>query len=161
VIRIERVSRERGGASVSAEENKRISRRLAEEGFAQGNVDVIDEVVAENFVNHDPGAPPDLPPGREGVKVLATLYRSAFPDTQFTIEDIVAEGDKVVTRWKARGTHQGDFAGLPATGKQATVTGITIDRVEGGKIVESWNEYNQLGLLQQLGVVPEQAATQA
>ena len=146
---------------MSAEENKRISRRVAEEGFSQGNVDVFDELVAENFVNHDTAAPPDLPPGREGLKALARLYRSAFPDTQLTIEDQIAEGDRVVSRYTARGTHEGDFAGLPATGKQVTATGITIDRIEGGKIVESWNEFNQFGLLQQLGAVPEQAPTQA
>ncbi len=146
---------------MSAEENKRISIRLAEEAFSQGNLDVVDEIVADNYVNHDPAAPPDLPPGREGVKALASFYRSAFPDAQLTIEDAIAEGDTVVTRWTGRGTHQGDFAGIPATGKQVTITGITIDRIEGGKIVESWNEYNQLGLLQQLGAIPEQAPTQA
>jgi steroid delta-isomerase-like uncharacterized protein len=143
------------------EANKRISRRVAEEGFSQGNVDVFDEIVAENFVNHDPGVPPELPPGREGLKALARLYKGAFPDTQLTVEDQIAEGDRVVSRYSVRGTHEGDFAGLPATGKQVTVTGITIDRIEGGKIVESWNEFNQLGLLQQLGLVPEQAPAQA
>jgi steroid delta-isomerase-like uncharacterized protein len=146
---------------MSAEENKRISRRVAEEGFSQGRMEVIDELVAENFVNHDPGAPPDLPPGREGLKALAGFYRSAFPDAQLTIEDLIAEGDKVVSRYTARGTHQGDFAGIPATGRQITATGITIDRIEGGKIVESWNEFNQFGLLQQLGAIPEQAPAQA
>jgi steroid delta-isomerase-like uncharacterized protein len=146
---------------MSAEENKRISRRVADEGFSQGNVDVFDELVAENFVNHDPAVPPDLPPGREGLKALARFYRSAFPDTQLTVEDQIAEGDRVVSRYTVRGTHQGEFAGVPPTGKQVTVTGITIDRIEGGQIVESWNEFSQLGLLQQLGVVPEQAATQA
>jgi steroid delta-isomerase-like uncharacterized protein len=144
-----------------AEENKRISWRVADEGFSKGNVDAFDELVAEDFVNHDPAVPPDLPPGREGLKALARFYRSAFPDTQLTIEDQIAEGDKVVSRYTVRGTHQGDFAGVPPTGKQVTVTGITIDRIEGGKIVESWNEFGQLSLLQQLGVVPEQARTQA
>ena len=146
---------------MSAEENKRISRRIAEEAFSQGNVDVIDELVADNFQNHDPSAPPDLPPGREGLKELTRFYRMAFPDAQLTVEDQIAEGDRVVTRYTARGTHQGDFAGIPATGRQVTGTGITIDRIEGGKIVESWNEFNQLGLLQQLGAIPEQAPTQA
>jgi steroid delta-isomerase-like uncharacterized protein len=146
---------------LSAEENKRISRRVAEEAFSRGDLDIIDEFVAENFVNHDPTLPPDLPPGREGFKELVNFYRSAFPDAQLTVENQIAEGDKVATRWTGRGTHQGDFAGLPATGKQATITGITIDRIEGGRIVESWNEANQLGLLQQLGAIPEQARTQA
>ena len=143
-----------------SEENKRISRRVAEEVFSAGNVDVVDELVAENFVNHDPAAPPDLPPGREGLKALARFYKSAFPDAQITVEDQVAEGDRVVTRYSARGTHEGDFAGMPATGKQVAGTGITIDRIEGGKIVESWNQFDQLGLLQQLGGVPEQAPAQ-
>ena len=145
---------------MSAEENKRISRRVAEEVFSRGKVDLVDELVAENFVNHDPAAPPDLPPGREGLKALARFYKSAFPDAQITVEDQVAEGDRVVTRYSARGTHEGDFAGMPATGKQVTGTGITIDRIEGGKIVESWNQFDQLGLLQQLGGVPEQAPAQ-
>jgi steroid delta-isomerase-like uncharacterized protein len=146
---------------MSASENKRISRRIAEEGFSRGNEDVFDELVAENFVNHDPSVPPDLPSGREGIKALARFYRSAFPDAQLTVEDQIAEGDRVVTRYTARGTHQGDFAGVPPTGRQVTVTGITIDRIENGKLVESWNELNQLGMLQQLGVVPEQAPARA
>jgi steroid delta-isomerase-like uncharacterized protein len=146
---------------MSAEENKRISRRVVDEAFTEGNLDVIDELVAENFVNHDPAAPPDLPPGREGFKELVRFYRSAFPDAELKTDDQIAEGDKVVSRWTGRGTHQGDFAGIPATGRQTTVTGITIDRIEGGRIVESWNEFNQLGLLQQLGAIPEQARTQA
>ena len=146
---------------MSAEENKRISRRVVEEGFSQGNVDVFDELVADNFQNHDTSAPPDLPPGREGLKELARFYKSAFPDAEVVVEDQIAEGDRVVTRYSARGTHQGDFAGIPATGRQVTVSGIGIDRIEGGKIVESWNEVNQLGMLQQLGAIPEQAPTQA
>ena len=146
---------------MSAEENKRISRRIVEEGFSQGNYDVFDELVADNFQNHDPSAPPDLPPGREGLKELARFYRTAFPDAQVTVEDQIAEGDRVVTRYSARGTHQGDFAGIPATGREVTVSGIGIDRIEGGKIVESWNELNQLSMLQQLGAIPEQAPTQA
>ena len=143
-----------------SEENKRISRRIVEEAFAQGKIDVIDECVADNFVNHDPSVPPELPPGREGLKQLVQFYRAAFPDTQVTVDDQIAEGDRVATRYTGRGTHQGDFGGIPATGKQVTVTGISIDRIEGGKIVESWNELNQLGMLQQLGAIPEQAPAQ-
>jgi steroid delta-isomerase-like uncharacterized protein len=142
---------------MSAEEHKRISRRIVDEAFAQGKVEVIDELVAEDFVNHDISGPPGLPPGREGVKELVRFYRTAFPDATVTVDDQIAEGDKVVTRYTARGTHQGDFAGMPATGRQFTSTGITIDRIEGGKIVESWNEFNQFALLQQLGAIPELA----
>lgn len=138
-----------------SEENKTISRRVAEEGFGRGQVDVLDELVAENFVNHDESVPPDLPPGREGLKLLAQGYHSAFPDLDFTIEEQIAEGDLVVSRWSATGTHQGELMGIPATGKQARTTGITIDHIEGGKITETWTSWDRLGLLQQLGVVPE------
>ena len=136
-------------------ENKTIARRVAEEGFGRGQLEVFDELVAEDFVNHDESVPPDLPPGREGLKVLAQGYLTAFPDLDFTIEDQIAEGDEVVSRWSASGTHQGELMGIPATGKQARVTGITIDRIQGGKIVETWTSWDRLGLLQQLGVVPE------
>ncbi len=144
-----------------SEENKRISRRVVEEAFSQGNVDVIDELVGENFMNHDPASPPDLLPGREGLKQLVRFYKTAFPDAQVTVEDQIAEGDKVATRYTGQGTHQGDFAGIPATGRQVTVTGISIDRIEGGKIVETWNQLDQVGMLQQLGAIPEQAPAQA
>ncbi len=140
------------------EANKQLSRRVAEEAFSRGNMEVIDELIAEDFVNHDPTSPPGLPPGREGVKELVRFYRGAFPDTQLIIDDQIAEGDKVVTRYTARGTHQGDFAGIPPTGRQVTGTGITIDRIEGGKIVETWTHWDNLGLLQQLGVVPAMGA---
>ena len=146
---------------MSAEENKRVARRIVEEAFTQGRLEVIDELVADEFVNHDSAAPPDLPPGREGLKELVRFYQRAFPDAQVTVEDQIAEGDRVVTRYTARGTHQGDFAGLPPTGRQATAEGISIDRIEGGKIVESWNAFDQLGLLRQLGAIPEQAPAQA
>ena len=82
------------------------------------------------------------------------MYRSAFPDVHFTIEDLFAAGDKVVSRWTARGTHKGELMGIPATGKQVEVTGMDIDQVSGGKIVGSWNSWDALGLMQQLGVVP-------
>jgi steroid delta-isomerase-like uncharacterized protein len=137
-----------------SEENKQIARRVAEEGFAKGNVAVLDELLAEDIVNNDPSVPPEIPPGREGIKVLAQGYAVAFPDMDFKVEDQIAEGDKVVTRWSAKGTHQGELLGIPATGKQTIATGITIDRIEGGKIIETWTHWDNLGLLQQLGVVP-------
>ncbi len=138
-------------------ENKRISRRIAEEGFARGNVDVLDELVAENLIDHTPGLPPELPSGREGLKQLARAYHEAFPGMNIRVEDQIVEGDKVVTRWSARGTHEGDFMGIPATGKEGATTGITIDRIERGQVVETWSNWDMLGLLQQLGVVPEPA----
>jgi steroid delta-isomerase-like uncharacterized protein len=105
---------------------KTISRRVTEEGFAQGKVEVIEELVAEDVVNHDETVPPEIPSGREGIKVLAQGYKTAFPDMVVAVEDQIAEGDKVATRWTARGTHQGDLMGIPATGKEARVTGIPL-----------------------------------
>jgi steroid delta-isomerase-like uncharacterized protein len=137
------------------EDIKTISRRVAVEGFAQGSIAVIDELVAEDIVNHDETIPPEIPTGREGIKMLAQAYNAAFPDMDFKVEDQIAEGDKVVTRWTARGTQQGEMMGIPPTGKEARTTGITIDRVVGGKIVETWTNWDQLSLLRQLGVIPE------
>jgi steroid delta-isomerase-like uncharacterized protein len=141
-----------------SEENKQIARRVPEEVFGKGNLDVVDELVADDFVNHDPSIPPEVPGGREGLKTFAQVYLTAFPDLKIKVDDQVAEGDKVVSRWSASGTHQGELMGIPATGKQSEVTGITIDRIVGGKIVESWNNWDTLGLLQQLGVVPQMGA---
>jgi steroid delta-isomerase-like uncharacterized protein len=137
---------------MSTEENKAISRRSFEEAWNKGNLAVIDEVVAANYVGHDP-AIPNLR-GPAGMRQLITMYRTAFPDIQFTIEDQAAEGDKVVTRWTARGSHQAELMGIAPTNKQATVTGIGIDRFVNGKIEESWGNWDTLGMLQQLGVVP-------
>jgi steroid delta-isomerase-like uncharacterized protein len=144
--------------AVMSEENKRISRRIPEEVFGKGNLDVIDELVADDFVNHDPSVPPEVPGGSEGLKTFVQVYRTAFPDLKIKVEDQVAEGDQVVTRWSASGTQKGELMGIPATGKQGAVTGITIDRIKNGRIVESWNNWDTLGLLQQLGVVPEVGA---
>jgi steroid delta-isomerase-like uncharacterized protein len=135
-----------------SEANKAVSRRVFEI-FNSGDVDVFEEILAPGFVNHDPSAPPGL----EGVKQQVLLYRGAFPDLEVRVEDQIAEGDRVVSRWSARGTHRGDLLGIAPTGKQGTATGITIDRLEGGKIVESWTNWDTLGLLQQLGAVPELA----
>ena len=139
---------------MSTEANKAIARRFFDEIFGQGKLAVIDEIVAPGHVDTGPGSFPGLPPGPEGSKMFVTAYRNAFPDVHFTIDEQVAEGDKVVTRWTAHGTHKGDLAGMPPTGKAATVTGITINRIAGGKIVESWGIFDQFGMLQQLGVIP-------
>jgi steroid delta-isomerase-like uncharacterized protein len=138
-----------------AQDNKAISRQIVEEAFNKGNVDVLDEIVSQDIVFHDPGAPPNMAPGREGLKQMVLGYRIAYPDIKVTIEDEIVEGDKVVTRWSARGTNEGEMMGMPPTGKETQVTGITIDRIEGDQIVESWTNWDTLGLLQQLGVVPE------
>jgi steroid delta-isomerase-like uncharacterized protein len=137
---------------MSVEENKAIARRTFEEIWNQGNLAAIDELYDANQVSHGLGM--DVPPGAAGLKQFISLYRTAYPDTHFTIEDQIAEGDKVVTRWSATGTHRGDLMGIAPTGKRVTVTGMTINRIAGGKIVETWNNFDALGQLQQLGVVP-------
>jgi len=139
-----------------SEQNKTIARRQVEEAFNEGKLGVIDELIAPSFVNHDPATPEPIR-GPEDFKEFVKTYRSAFPDLRVTIEDQIAEGDKVVSRWSARGTQKGELLGMPASGKQATVTGISIDKIEGGKIVESWNNWDTLGMLQQLGAIPETA----
>lgn len=135
-----------------SEANKTILRRFFEEMFNTGDLSVADEIVAVNYVNHNP-APGEMP-GREGVKAFVTHLRTAFPDVRFTVEDQVAEGDKVATRFTAAGTHQDEFAGVPATGKSVSVTAMNIHRVTGGQIQEAWFNWDALGMMQQLGVVP-------
>ena len=139
---------------MSTEANKAIARRFLEEVFGQGKLAVADEIVAPDHVDHGPGALPGVPHGPEGSKMLVTGYRNAFPDIHFTIDEQIAEGDKVVTRWTGHATHKGELAGIPATGKSATVTGMGVDRIVNGKIVESWGIFDQFGMMQQLGVIP-------
>jgi steroid delta-isomerase-like uncharacterized protein len=134
-------------------QNKAKMRRGIEEVWNQGNYDVADEVIAQDFVAHMPGSTDDLN-GPEGVKQYFAKLHQAFPDLKFTIEDHVAEGDRVIARWIARGTHDGDFRGIPPTGTHVAVTGITVNRFADGKIVEGWQYLDELGLLQQLGVAP-------
>ena len=134
-------------------ETKAIARRFLEEAFNSGNLDVVDELVAPDFVNHD-AALPEPTIGIERARASIAGYREAFPDLRLTIEQQIAEGEFVTTRWSARGTHRGDLMGMAPTGKQATVTGITIDRILDGRFVESWTNWDTLGLMQQLGVVP-------
>jgi steroid delta-isomerase-like uncharacterized protein len=140
---------------VSAQENKKIIRRLAEEPWT-GNLDVIDELVDAKYIGYDPAAPEPLR-GPAGFKEFVSTYRAAYSDAKLTVDDQIAEGDKVTTRWTGRGTHDGDLMGIAPTGKQVTVTGITISRLANGKVVEEWTQWDTLGMLQQLGVVPEMA----
>ena len=135
-----------------SEENKALIQRFVEEAFNKGNLDVADEIYASRFISHEPGGPVDRHP--EYVKNFVNMYRSAFPDGHTTIEDVVAEGDEVAYRWTYRGTHRGELMGIPPTGQDVTITGMTIDRISGGKIEAEWNNFDQLGMLQQLGVVP-------
>jgi len=140
---------------MAAEENKALVRRIWEEVWNKGNLSAIDELFAPTYVAHDPANPGVQ--GRDGVRQLVTMYRSAFPDLQFTVEDQIAEGDMVATRYTARGTHKGELQGIPATGKQAAVPGIMISRIVGGQDREEWVNYDALGLMQQLGVIPQMA----
>ena len=137
-----------------SEENKAIVRRQEEEIHTQGNLDAADEIYAPNYVGHDPSNPEDIR-GLEAAKQAAADYRKAFPDLQVTIEDLIAEGDKVATRVRFRGTHQGELEGMAPTGRRVESTGIIISRIEGGKIAEDWANFDDLGMMQQLGVVAE------
>lgn len=139
-----------------SEENKGVVRREFEEMFNQGgNLDAAEEIYAPDYVGREPAFGNSN--GVEGAKQFAAEFRQAFPDLQTTIEDMVAEGDRIVTRFNSRGTHQGEIEDLgPPTGRQFEVTGITIERFSDGKIVEDWTNFDALSLLRQLGLVPEQ-----
>jgi predicted ester cyclase len=141
---------QKGNTAMSAEENKANARRIFE-GINQGNLAVIDELCAPTFVSH---SPPTTTHGPEAYKQSFSIGLTAFPDSHFTIEDQLAEGDKVATRYTFSGTHQGEFMGIPPTGKHVTFTGISISHWVDGKLVENWINSDTLGYLQQLGVIP-------
>lgn len=136
--------------------NKSVARRALIEILGEGRLEVVDELISDGYIGHD-SAMPDLILGPEGVQQSTAMYRSAFPDVTIVVDEQIAEGDSVVTRWTARGTHEGELFGMPATGKQATVTGITINRINNGKLVEARTNWDTLGLMQQLGTVPVMA----
>jgi predicted ester cyclase len=140
--------------SPSAEENKALARRWFEDLFNAGNLEVADEIIAPDHVNHDPTLP-DIPPGPEGQKQVVNLYRSAFTNAHISIEEQLAEGDSVVTRGTGSGTHQGELMGVAPTGNQVRVTGIIINCLSDGKIAESWTNYDALGVMRQIGAIPE------
>jgi steroid delta-isomerase-like uncharacterized protein len=136
-----------------SEENKALVRRFFEEFVTKGDESLVDELIAGDFVDHNPQGP-NIAPGREGVKQVFSGRRSAFPDAAVTVDDQVAEGDKVVSRLTITGTNQGEFMGIPATGKSFSMGAVAIFRIEDGKIVERWGETDFMGMMQQLGVVP-------
>jgi steroid delta-isomerase-like uncharacterized protein len=136
---------------MSTEENKALYRRLLEGVMNQRNLALVDELCAPDFVLHRGSTTMQ---GREPYKQFLSMYLTGGPDFHLTIEDQIAEGDKVVSRFTGRGTHLGPFMGIPPTGKHVTATGIGIIRVANGKIVEEWANGDDLGVLQQLGVVP-------
>jgi len=136
--------------------NKEIIRRVVEGVWRDRNFAVVDELVAQDYVGHDPTQPEPIQ-GRDGFKQFVGMYQSAFDDATVTIDDQIAEGDQVVTRWTGRGTHTGEFMGIAPTAKEVTVSGMTISRLAGGKIAEEWELIDALGMLVQLGAVPQPA----
>jgi steroid delta-isomerase-like uncharacterized protein len=137
---------------MSTEENKAIVRNFCEELFNQKRVDRADEFVAPDYVDHD--ALPGQAPGLEGAKQKWAMYFAAMADMRFRIEEMVAEGDKVVVRWTGEGTQQGELLGIPPTGKSIRIGGISIYRLAEGKITEDSEHWDKLGLMQQLGAIP-------
>ena len=136
-----------------SEDAKRIVRRLVDEAYNQGRLEGVDELVIPDVVAHDPALQHDLE-GAQAMKELIGGFRRAFPDFVVLIEDQLADGDRVAVRWAARGTHRGDLWGIAATGKEVTVTGTTLYRFAIGRIAETWTNWDTIGLMQQLGVVP-------
>jgi steroid delta-isomerase-like uncharacterized protein len=140
-------------ALVWSEDNKAIVRRYYAEVLTKGNVAAIDDLVAATYVGHDPAAPDAQ--GTAGLKQRVSRLRTAFPDLQVTVEDMVAEGDKVATRFTLQGTHKGEFRGIAPTGRQVTWTATSIIRLENGKFAEGWANADDLGRMRQLGALPQ------
>jgi steroid delta-isomerase-like uncharacterized protein len=136
-----------------SEQNK-ASARAEFEAWSNGDLEKLDDLVAPDVVHHDP-YDPHAAEGLEGLKKSVALNRNAFPDLRITVEDQVAEGDKVVTRWTATMTHEGELGGVPPSGKRVTLAGVTVERFEDGKVVESWRSMDMLGLLRDIGAIPE------
>jgi predicted ester cyclase len=138
---------------IQSEENKAVVQRFNEligEFFCTGDADALDEVLAPDFVYHQPGTPPDL----ESFKQFLPMFRAVFPDMSYTVEEMIAEGDKVVDRLTWQATHQGELMGISPTDNKVTVTEMHVSRIANGKIVERWGQPDMLGLMQQLGAIP-------
>lgn len=131
--------------------NKEIARRIYEEVLNKRDLELLDELVAPDYEEHDPL--PGQGTGLDGIKTRLRMLIEAF-DPTFTIEDMIAEGDKVVVRWTNSGTNVGDFLGMPATGRSFSIAGVDIYRLEGGKLAEHWHVVDQLAQMQQLGLLP-------
>lgn len=130
-----------------------VARRFFDEVFSEGNLGVVDDLFGQDYIGHPSGAEEGTR-GPAGVKEYVGGLRRGVSDLTVTVDDQFAEGDKVVTRWTARGTHDGSLMGIPPTGREAAVTGITIQRLENGRVVEGWTNWDLMGLLGQLGVAP-------
>ena len=138
--------------TTQAEQNKALVRRFYEE-IDKGNIDILDELVDENYIDHNPPPFPGLGSGREGLKQAFRIFQRATPGLH-RIEEQIADGDKVVTRLTSTGKHEDDLPGAPRTGNDLNMTSITIHRVAGGKLVEKWSEKDTMGFLRQIGVMP-------
>jgi steroid delta-isomerase-like uncharacterized protein len=137
---------------MSTEENKAIICRMTEEFYNQGNVDLAEHYFADSYVHHDPASPHVR--DRDGLKQMLRAFRAGCPDLHITSDQLLAEGDMVTKRWTYHATQSGDLSGLPPTLKRITMSGLELFRLEGGKIVECWVGYDNLSLMQQLGVIP-------
>jgi steroid delta-isomerase-like uncharacterized protein len=140
--------------SVTMTEREALARRFFEEVFSEGRLEAIDEIVADDYQAHDPQDRFAELRGPAAARAVVKQYRAAFPDLRFTIEDVVEQRDRIVVRWSATGTHEGELMGLAPTGRTGAVTGITIWRMAGGRVVEAWTNWDTLGLLQQIGAAP-------
>ena len=136
-------------------DNGAVLDRINEEAFNRGNVDALDELVADDFVEHDPM--PGSTPDREGFKDMIRSLREAFPDFHTDVEDQIVAGDKVVERWSCTGTHDGEFMGIPATHRRVEIHGMDISRLDDGRLVEHWTQVDMMSMLQQLGALPAEA----
>lgn len=139
---------------MTVDENKTIARRFIEEVCNRQDLDLADQLIVEDYVHHDPSLPPELQRGRDNYKKLFGMFLTAFPDLRGTVEDLLAEGDKVAARVRWQGTHQGELQGIAPTGKRVNFGFMQIQRIEGDKIAEGWVVFDALGMMQQLGVIP-------
>ena len=137
---------------MSTETNKAILARMVEQVWNEGRIDLVEEFFTEDYVQHITGQPTTT--GTEAVRAAIVMSRNSYPDFRLSIDDFVAEGDRVAARWSWSGTHEGDFSGIPPTGKKVSQSGTTFYRLEKGRIAEVWFLGDMMGLMQQLGVVP-------
>lgn len=132
-------------------DNKEVVRRFVDEVINSGRLAVVDELLSDDYRYHAPGMEIE---GRDGIKGIFTMLRTAFPDWREEVEDLIAEGDRVVFRVTGTGTHKEEFQGIAATGEEVRIAGIDIVRLEGGRIIEHWAMFDQLGMMRQLGAIP-------
>lgn len=140
---------------MSTQENIKVIERYSQEVMNEGNLDAVEELLADDYVHHTP--PPGMPPTREGFKQFVIDAHNGLGDLTLTTDDILAQGDKVVQRWTNSGVHSGPFLGVPATGEPVEFSGMSIYTVKDGRIVEDWTLFDAVGLMQQIGAIPEPA----